>query len=128
MAPQITGGAVDGSSSVRGMSVPNPTPGNDCIRVYDCGANRACGDGDDTLIGHGSVNAQGKFTIAVFPPLRSGQTIFARDVCNNLDGPPITVSLGPVAPVLSPPMMLAMVLALAIVGAFGSLGQRRRSC
>jgi hypothetical protein len=108
------------------MANPNPMPGNNCIEIYDCGPNRTCGDGDDTLIGQGSVDAQGKFDVMVQPPLRGGQTIFPRDVCNDADGPPIRVGFGAVASALSPMGMIALVIALAMVGAFGAFGSRRR--
>lgn len=102
--PSITGGATAGSTTVIGRAVPNATPGNNCITIYDCGTDNVCST-SDTPIGTGSVDALGNFNVTVSPPLQTGQRIFAFDTCNQLAGLPITVGAVTPVPVLSLPMV-----------------------
>jgi hypothetical protein len=126
MPPAITGGAVNGSTSVQGMGVPNATPGNNCIQIFKCSTPAGpCPGPSDILIGMGSVNSQGKFVIGVSPPLVTGDKIYAVDVCNMLTGPVVTVTAGQVVPLLSPPLMLAMAFVLTLVGILGVARLRR---
>ena len=76
------------------------------------------------LIGSGSVDATGHFAINVSPPLRLGDRIYARDVCNGVDGDPITVNAGRVAPAASLPLTGVLGMVLAAVGAW-SLSRRQ---
>jgi len=129
MPPEITGGAVGGSTSVQGMGVPNPNPGNNCIRIFKCVTpNGPCPGPNDMLIGQGSVDAQGKFFIGVSPPLVAGDKIYAFDVCNTLTGPVVTVvAPGQTVPLLSPPTLLGMALILTLVGIYGMIRMRQSS-
>jgi hypothetical protein len=122
MPPAITGGAEVGSSTVSGQGVPNMTPDNNCITIFDCGADRICGNGDDIPIGTGSLDSTGHFIVPISPPLEFGQRIFARDTCNDLDGPPITI-VGGVAPMLSDATILVLI---AVLSSLGLLTLRRR--
>jgi hypothetical protein len=115
MPPEITGGAVAGSTTVTGRAIPNATPGNNCITVFDCGTDGICST-SDTPIGTGSVNAQGVYVVTVSPPLAAGERIFARDTCNDLNGPPVVVGAGTVAPVMSMTMVIVLAFALGAVG------------
>jgi hypothetical protein len=124
MPPIITGGAVAGSNTVTGSAIPNATPGNNCITIFDCGTDGVCST-SDTPIGTGSVNAQGLYIVTVSPPLVTGERIFARDTCNGLDGPPIIVGVGAVAPVMSLPMVVVLAFALGGIG-FLALTRVRR--
>jgi hypothetical protein len=57
----------------------------------------------------------------VSPPLFAGERIFARDTCNDLNGP-VTLVVGPTpAPVMSPLLIGALV---SILGAVGALALR----
>ena len=116
--PMITGGALAGSTQVTGNAAPN---GTNCIQIIDCGPDGICagpGDVDDTVLGTGSTNGAGAFSITV-PPLKAGQIIFARDQCNELNGPPIIVTLPVAAPALSPTMLALLVTALGLTALFG---------
>ena len=74
------------------------------------------------VIGTGSTDATGHFTMPVAPPLYLGDRIFARDVCNNVDGPVITVQGGRVVPAMSVTMTAVLATVLAAVGLFGLIG------
>jgi hypothetical protein len=125
MPPVITGGAIAGSTTVSGQAIPNATPGNNCITIFDCGPDGICLP-TDTPIGTGSVDSSGHYVINVAPPLIAGEKIFARDTCNGLDGPPIVVSAGTAAPVMSLPMIGFLALALGVFGLLGLSRTRTR--
>lgn len=116
MAPAITGGAVNGSTTVTGTAIPNPNP-NTCISIFDCGSD-ACGNSNDVLIGTGGVNGAGNFSVTV-AQLRAGQRIYPRDTCNPGApiGPAVTVQSGGQIPDLSMwgAALLACALGLATV-------------
>lgn len=113
MAPVISGGATAGSTQVSGSGIPN---GPNCIQIFDCGPNGTCGDGDDVLLGTGSTNSFGNFSITVAPALIADHKIFARDTCNSLDGPVTFVAVPVIAPLLSPTMVLLLAVTLGLVG------------
>jgi hypothetical protein len=94
-------------------------PGNDCIEIFSCGTDGACQTGDDVLLGTGSVNSQGRFSVAVSPPLREGERIYARDTCTNQSGPPVLVTAPAPVPVLSMRSLLGLVCYLILLGIFG---------
>ena len=125
-APIITRGVIDDSRAVTGNGVPNGTPGNNCITIYNCGPNGICGDYDDQQIGQGSVDASGNFTIGVSPPLAPGERIYPVDTCNNLTGPVYTVQSATEAPLMSPALVLMLVATLGIVGLLGLAAARQR--
>jgi hypothetical protein len=110
-APEITGGAVAGSTTVSGTAIPNH-----CIEIVDCGDDRMCGTYDDVVIGSGTANAFGFFTVNVSPPLEPRQVIFARDCTDDLDGPPVGVTFATIAPAMSPRMIAFLALALGFLG------------
>ena len=102
LAIEITAGAEQGSTRVSGRAAGNPNPGNRCISIWDCGADRICQNGDDVALGSGSVDASGHFVVNVTPALRGGQLIYPRNDCARLNGPQLRVaSLSP-APALTP--------------------------
>jgi hypothetical protein len=111
----LISGVTSGSTAVSGSANPNPNPGNDCITVFDC-VNGVCGDGDDVALGTSSANAAGSFVITVAPPLVTGQRIFARDTCNNVNGASVIVQFSAAVPDLSVwgAAVLALALALAV--------------
>lgn len=98
-----------------GRATANPNPGNNCITIFDCGVD-ACGDGNDTAIGTGSVDAGGNFLVTV-SPLIAGHRIFPRDTCNNISGAQVTVQTAPQVPDLNPwgAVTLGVCLAFLIV-------------
>lgn len=119
-------GVFPGSTRVFGMGMPNAIPGNSCILIYAVGTNGVPDDPpgsvDDQLLGSGGTNTSGIFVdamgnpgIAVSPPLRQGERIFAVDVCQGLVGQVVTVSatLAPAASTLALTLMAGL---LALVG------------
>ena len=119
-------GVLPGSTRVFGMGTPNAIPDNSCILVYAVGPNGAPdhppGSVDDQLLGAGGTNASGIFVdamgnpgIAVAPPLRYSEDIFAVDVCQGLVGEVTTVSATP-APVASDLGLLLIACLLALLG------------
>lgn len=122
--PQITGGAETGSTTVSGSSIPNATPGNHCITIYDCGTDEICDPATDTPIGTGDADAQGHFVVTVSPPLIPGQRIYAVDTCNSLVGPAVLVAVPTPAPAMSTLFLGALVL---VLGGVGILGRARSS-
>jgi hypothetical protein len=121
MTPVITGGALAGSTTVTGTAIPNPNP-NSCISIFDCGSD-ACGNSNDVLIGMGSVDTAGNFTVSV-TPLRPSERIYPRDTCN---------AGAPTGPVVAVPGQVpdvspwgAAVLAGSLVLALGLRLQFRR--
>lgn len=109
----------EGSSSVMGMGRPNLGP--TCIQIVACGPDGICagpGDTDDRVVGTGGTNSAGKFTIQLTAPLTCGEKLFAEDVCAMpaLMGPIFTVICAPVAPTMSPPMVIALVAMLVLAG------------
>ena len=116
--------AINGSDTVAGTADPDPTPGNGCITIFDC-ANGACGDGDDIVLGTGSSNAGGAFVVSVAPPLVTGQRIFARDTCNNLDSAAVIVQFSAQVPTLNELGVTVLVVALALAVAIRAMAARR---
>jgi hypothetical protein len=96
---------------------------SDCIEIVDCGDDNVCDTKDDTVLGTGSTDGGGNFSIAVSPPLVSGHKIFPQDTCNTLPGPPVTVGSQAAAPALTPIMMALLCAALGVLG----LARVRRS-
>ena len=82
-----------------------------CIEILDCSATPC------TVLGTGGTDANGNFTIPLSDPLRCGERLFARDVCNMppLTGP-VFIVICKVAPAMSPAMILVLVTLLGIVG------------
>lgn len=113
------------------MGAPNPTPGNNCITIFDC-APGTCNDGSDTAIGTGSVDGAGNFVIDVSPPLVANQQIYATDTCNGVTGPDVLVrSTGQIpdvtpwgAALLAAALLIAMAVRVRL--AKGSAARRRR--
>jgi cysteine-rich repeat protein len=121
--PMVTpGGATPGSGTVGGMSNPGCTGG--AITIFDCGPNRTCFDNDDTAIGSGVKDVNGKFQIAV-PALACAQLIYISDSCTTppLLSDPILISCGAApAPLLSP---LGIALAMLLLLGIAALAMRR---
>ena len=111
-APVITSGATAGSTQVRGTGVAN---GTNCIEIFDCGTDSTCGSGE-VLLGTGSTDNTGQFVITVSPPLIAGHFIFARDTCNELNGPTVMVVAPREAPALSGIALAVLAGILALVG------------
>jgi hypothetical protein len=89
MPPRIIGVPQAGGTTVNGQAIPNSTPGNNCITIFDCGTS-SCG-GSNTPIGTGSVDAAGNFTVNV-TPLVGNNLLIAVDTCNgNLQSAPVRV-------------------------------------
>lgn len=126
-------GVVPGSTRVFGMGTPNAVAGNTCIAIYAAGPDgvpdQPPGSVDDILLGTGGTNASGLFVdaagnpgIAVSPPLRRDERIFAVDVCQGLIGEVTTVSFPTPAPTLSPG---ALVLLVGLLSAVAGLTLRQ---
>jgi MYXO-CTERM domain-containing protein len=80
----------------------------------------------DTLLGTGSTNGAGDFSIMLPAPITNNQCIYAFDMCNSLVGPPVCATAPAPAPALSPRMTLLAVLMLSAIALIG-LVRRRRS-
>jgi len=119
ITPDISGGVEAGSSTVSGTGSPSSTPGNNCIQILNCGRAAPCPSGTAMVIGTGSIDASGRFSVPVAPPLGLGDRIFARDVCDGADGPVVTVQGGRVVPTMSLPMTAGLATVLAAIGLLG---------
>ncbi len=114
--PTTTGGVDQNSTGVMGVGQPNCT-----INIFTC-TDTVCFDGNDALIGTGSSNALGNFTITLSTPLVCQERIYAQQICPLADpvfGPVSVVKCFPAAPLLSPQTILFLVASLGLVGAFG---------
>ncbi len=126
----ITSGTEDGSSTVGGTGPPNLGP--TCLRVYEVGPNRVPDGGmpDDEFLGQGGTDASGNFSIMLNRPLKTGDVIFAIDVCDPYT--PEDPFVGPVqlvtgvapAPALSPGAFAVALMMLGLI-AFAALARRR---
>ena len=114
------GGGTAGGSSVTGHGAPDrPDP---CIKVYDCGTDKICYNGDDQIIGHGGTNGAGIFTITLTRPLVGGEEIYVQDDCaagGSVRGPITVVSVPAGVPALSSSMIVVLAAFLSLVGVFG---------
>ncbi len=124
----ITGGVAAGSTTVTGIGVPNATPGNNCIEVFDCGPVRSCGNPDDQLLGTGSIDSAGNFAVTVFPPLTPLERIYALNVCMTppLMSPVLLVPAAGVAPVMSRLVLVMLIGTLGVVGLLSLRAVRQR--
>ena len=125
----ITGGAVAGSTTVSGRSdpgCPSLMP-NNAISIFSCGPEvpPVCHDGNDPLLATGTKDAMGNFVIAISPPLRAGEIIYATDGCFDpaLVGPATRVTAPSGAPALS---WWGMIGAAALMGGVALRALRRR--
>ena len=129
VSPSIIAGAKSGSTSVSGRGRPGLGP--DCLLVFEIGPNRVPDNAqpDDELLGTGTTDASGNFTIGLNRPLKDGDVIYVADVCdpfgraNPLIGPSTLIFSPAGAPALSPPLTL---VALGLLGAIALLALRRR--
>jgi hypothetical protein len=67
-------------------------------------------------------NSNGNFTVPVSPPLVPGHFVYCSDGCNDPEfqaGVDVVVRAAPVAPLLSPQMIILLVTALGLVGLVG---------
>lgn len=128
-------GLFAGARRLFGRGTQNAVPGNGCIAIYAAGPNGAAdqppGSIDDELLGTGGINASGSFVdaqgaigIPLSRPLVLGDVLFAVDACQALVGPVAVVGAPAPAPALSPPLLLAAGVLLALIG---WVGHRRRS-
>lgn len=80
------------------------------------------------MIGIGSIDASGHFTVTLIAPLTVGEKIYALDVCVEpaLMGPVVIVPPPSVAPLMSPAMLLMLIATLSIVGLLGLSTVRQR--
>jgi hypothetical protein len=92
------------------------------MEIWSAGQNGAPenGGGDDELLGTGGTNVQGDFNgpgIALSPPLRVGELIYALDRQNRLQGPNVEVHFdGDAAvPLLDWRGLVLLVLSLALI-------------
>jgi len=124
-APTITSGAAPFSAHVAGVSVPDPIANDNCVHLFDCGRDQACGNGDDTDIGQDSAGPEGKFLVNLGTPLRPGIAIYAKEVCCNLMGPVVHVPdelptgrqpRGKPAPALQLPLLAVLAALLGCIG------------
>ena len=108
-----------------------PGLGPDCLLVFEIGPNRVPDNAqpDDELLGTGTTDASGNFTIELNRPLKDGDVIYVADVCdpfsraNPLIGPSTLIFSPAGAPALSPALTL---VALGLLGAIALLALRRR--
>lgn len=129
--PVLEDGAEPGSNQVSGRGRPGLGP--DCLRVYEIGDNRVAeaGQGDDELLGMGTTDGSGNFSIVLNRELKDGDVIYVVDVCapfspaDPLVGPLALVVIPAPAPALSG---AATFIALAVLGlvAIVALARRRR--
>jgi hypothetical protein len=116
--PVIAEGLEPGSTTVSGDGDPRCVPGE--VAIYDCGPEvpPVCYDGNDTIIGTGTKDAQGHFVITVSPPLEAGQRIYAVDGCTDpgLEGPPVAVRRPAPVPVASRDMLVLLAVILSAIG------------
>lgn len=131
--PVIMSGNVGGSTTLNGMSSPGCQTANNVVNCYDCGATEAdcqvphCVPTDvscsDTIIGSAPKNlANGLFTVALNTALTTGHPVYCSDGCNDpmfQAGQTVIVQAAPVAPLLSPQMIILLVATLALVGLVG---------
>lgn len=127
--PRVTGGTLSGSDRVAGSGAPG-CPGANVVAIFDCGPERPpiCHDGTDQLIGTGSKQPDGRFEIAVAPPLQRGQRIYAVDDCfaPPLVGPPVLVTAPAPVPALGlAGTILALLVLVALACAAIPLLRRR---
>jgi len=103
---------------------------NNQIIIYDCGPEvpPICYDGNDPVIGTGTKEANGNFSIPVSPPLHFGQRIYFTDGCFDplLVSPFAVVDPRAAAPLL-PGHMLAGLVALLLITGGASLATRKRT-
>jgi len=121
----LTGGAAAGSTTLSGRSDPAcPTlMPNNAISIFSCGpeAPQICHDGDDPLLAIGTKDAMGNFVIAIAPPLKAGQMIYATDGCFDpvLTGAATVVAAPTAAPVVSRWGMIGLAALLSGVALWG---------
>ncbi len=102
------------------------------VVCYDCGPNplgcHHCVPTDgsclDTMIGMipKDPNSNGNFSVPVSPPLVPGHFVYCSDGCNDPNfqaGIDVVVQAAPVAPLLSPQMIILLAAALGLVGRLG---------
>lgn len=123
----MTGGAVAGSDTLTGVTVPEDCLLGTCsgVQIYTCAAGD-CTVGSATPIGSPVCSdASGNFTVTV-PPLVAPEFIFAYDTCTGRMGPidPVRLS-GTEAPAMSSRMIGVLAGMLALIGLFGLLRLRR---
>jgi hypothetical protein len=121
--PVIAGGTEPGDGSVSGTASPL------CAKIQICAV---AGGGTmpsappctapDTMLGMGTTNAGGLFTIAIMPPLMAGECIYAFDTCTSLVSAVQCVGGPAPAPALSP---RALALAVATLGLVAMLALMR---
>ena len=116
-----------GSTTITGTGIgPTCTPGP--IRVFDCGPDGICHDGDDVPVAVVSASySNGNFTIVLKTPLVPGQRIYVTDGCTDpILSDPVTVGYPTEVPLMSRELMVVLVAALGLVGLLG-LARLRRS-
>jgi hypothetical protein len=79
----------------------------------------------DTILGTGSTNALGQFSIAIMPPLSNNECIYAFDVCNDLLGPVECARSPAAAPALSPRLTVLALGMLSLIAVIGLIRLRR---
>jgi hypothetical protein len=128
--PMFSGTCIGGSNDTKPCGCGNECPGGSCnapkvIQVFDCGpeAPPVCFDGNDTLIGSCQKCLNGVFDCPLFSntPLQPGQILYATDGCYDPSrtGAPAVIQNPPVAPLLSPQMILLLAATLGLVGLLG---------
>jgi hypothetical protein len=85
--------------------------------VFACDGG-VCGQ-TGTLIGTGSVNSAGQFTVTVSPPLKVNERIFVVDTCSAVTSEVALIVLPSEAPALSPAGLAVLVLLLSLIGWVG---------
>jgi hypothetical protein len=117
----ITGGNVGGSTTITGTGIgaPECTPGP--IRVFDCGPNGICHDGDDVELAVKSASfSNGKFTIVLVNPLVPGQRIYVTDGCHDpIISQPALVKFPAPVPLMSRDLIVVLVAGLGLIGLLG---------
>lgn len=132
----IEGGNTSGSMQVGGSGSPCDEASNLKVVVYDCGPNPGdCADCSpldgscpNQMLGMGTKDPiTGEFSVPV-SALVAGHYIYASDGCTekpyNIGDPVVVEALLP-APLLSPRMLIALAVALIVLG-FASLTRRRK--
>ena len=102
-----------------GIGTPGCTPTP--IKVYDCGTDRICHDGDDAeLTVVSATYSNGNFTIVLAQPLVAGQRIYVTDGCHDpVLSLPALVKFPAAVPLMSRDLILVLAAALGLVGLQG---------
>jgi len=82
------------------------------IEIYSTGPDGEIGGGDDELLGSGTSNEQGLFTVSLSRGLIAGESIYPVDTTHGINGVPVTVREPAPIPATTPLGVLALIVLL----------------